>query len=844
MRSIVHYYGHKFFVGVKPQQRAIDALRKKHPEKEEEQVVIQLEWEKTRVFAFFSCFEDFYYYKSNVVRANRHFYALNRSYECEFIVSRFYADIEWITEMTPDPLAMQRLKMLQSVIREMIALVIGEAYNESLDAQEFFVIDHTRAKNGKMKNSFHMHFPVQFEHNAKGCMYDFVHQMVVPILKMNKLATVIGATEAENQFILDVGVYTKNRAFRILGSHKKNAQSKHDWPSLENMRLSVPCVSSTTPSEFPLITERMIADALVVFREKYNIETKAFKVKSAQSRIKSAMKAIPASFPGAVTHIQKLLNKHGATDTIVQEDGDHYRGVAGPEGARVCLISKQYGEHIVHSSNCCRITVSPSTGSVTYMCFSIRGKGHTRVENRMSRLIIGQIPDALLNRYRALQWQKSQAQGEIEGIDQRGRQLPRRFHLDDHEFIPNDDLCQMMDELEEKKAQVDKVPESMHEYSDCDLFDSDDEDGNIDASVLDLFDLSEEENGALLSQASNTSIADLFAPSPAAESQPDKCKTEVKLLLCNNHRLDDLLLDADAVKLIELKHVFPILRALAKLISTFNGVLNIIHDQPKEALVANLIFCLSCINTNVAWGSIPMSHARLIGAPHAVENRQECDRYLRSNATAICKHLTNVDVVCVPDDHGWITFVNGVLSEIEYHVSDSGVVEKNNCWVQSRVSAWDVLSGWLPKRSEKKVQFQPRPKKKKVLKQTKIVCTVKPDHSIPRQTLHNISKLPSAKKRVAYAQLDFGWIMQMLGFDDNRREVSTISAVRSWKRMMRVGEERIHSIDRRHLTNFSQYIGCQPVFSKITIELCRIARFLGIKVILSPNTNKLLMIKL
>ena len=817
MRETMKYYGHQFHMGKGSQTKAIEELIKRH-KIEDVQLVVQLERKKTRVFSFFPNFDDYYAYVANVPRSHRHFYPLDRSFACERVVSNWYCDIEWLTPMTRDAQTDKRLGFIKDTVKKMFVFVLGAEHAPAIEVTDFFTVDHTRTKKGKVKNSFHLHFPLCFEHNSKGCMYDFMHQMVFPLLQANELCTVRSDGE-EDQFVVDPGVYTKNRAFRGLGSHKIGSSKTVPLPTKEDMRKSTPCESIDAPKMFPVVTEVMIAEALQRFAPEYGFEIEEIKATTATARIKKEMKKIVPSFPGAVNVITQLMKDKGDTTTLVVEDGDHYRGIAPVGVGRECLIAKEHGEKIVHKSEKCRITVSAATGVVTYMCFSSRGKGHKRIENHMSRLEIGRVPDAMLNRFRELAWIRSQKKGEIEGLDPLGLPLPVPVEVKELDYIPDDDLLQHMAAFE--AAQHDE-----------------------------LFDVAQDASAGMCM------LDDLFSDAESDADDlvevDDEIMTKLTSIMDKNRHFIAVAQDNRA------KHEFcsgiaPVLSALVVLhflsieIKQFGGSLQLKTPRKEDAaFIAQLLFAICCMKSTVLWGAMPLANVRLRAAPYTDRNSNKCQRFLRHNCTRI-KSTLKIDRVRVPDDHEWSEFVGAVVRSIHCSVSADNVVVMDEAWAGCKLGIWSILCGWLPTRAPRfttVVETVPKQKKKKTLTQATLKCKKITKHTIPYQTLALITKMPPVKRLLAFAQVDFGWLMGELGFNDATHVVDCVTFKRLWRRVSIPGKTRIAEIDMRHQTNFHNWIGVDPNIPDVVECLKTIGKAINIGLRLSHPNNTISMIKL
>jgi hypothetical protein len=173
------------------------------------------------------------------------------------------------------------------------------------------------------KNSFHMYFSVTFKSNAKGCMADWVKLLLWPCLSED--ADMLCGGDP----IIDLGVYSKNRALRMPGSSKYAEAGRRPLPVLPSKEfaysirmgdhLGPPDVTSV---EVTGLLARRIPQTVGRGRPR--------------KRLRKRGVATPAR--GLEREIQDMLRAHGDEHTIVSFNGTRYRGDTDSEHGRKCLV--------------------------------------------------------------------------------------------------------------------------------------------------------------------------------------------------------------------------------------------------------------------------------------------------------------------------------------------------------------------------------------------------------------------------------------------------------------------------------------------------------------------------
>jgi hypothetical protein len=157
----------------------------------------------------------------------------------------------------------------------------------------------------------------------------------------------------DGQPIVDLVVYTKNRAFRLPGSSKYDPYKKLPVPTLEFLDQCI--ISTTLPSNVNYVPSLKAK--------------KASKASKASKRgVKRAASGKPKKKPTAIERTEEhkalvaLLRAHGDLDTEVVWTGALYMGVTHPTAGRKCLVGGEHNE----SDNCCLFV--DDKGDVLYHC--------------------------------------------------------------------------------------------------------------------------------------------------------------------------------------------------------------------------------------------------------------------------------------------------------------------------------------------------------------------------------------------------------------------------------------------------------------------------------------------
>jgi hypothetical protein len=151
-----------------------------------------------------------------------------RRYITDLFVSPLVLDVEWLSvDSLPDPHASQRMTTLKTAVLQ--ALELGSPAGFGTKERSIQVEHLGRKPKGKtqFKNSYHVVVPgAVFEHNARGCMKDFVQKVLwLELEKKWDVLFITGPTTADipkrpSTCILDTSVYTRGRQMRMPGCCK------------------------------------------------------------------------------------------------------------------------------------------------------------------------------------------------------------------------------------------------------------------------------------------------------------------------------------------------------------------------------------------------------------------------------------------------------------------------------------------------------------------------------------------------------------------------------------------------------------------------------------------------
>eukprot|EP00808_Paulinella_micropora_P012832 g73211.t1 len=285
-----------------------------------------------------------------------------------------YFDLEWLSA-SEDTSAEARL----SALREQTMLALQRLGHPLPAPPHMEVLCLTRpADGGAWKNSFHVTFPeVFFESNGEFGMKLFVAEQLLSRADMSssssssRLARPFHVDTAKEFYnyennskiagcILDTSVYSRNRAWRLLGSHKPGeaactVASRDGWlrhqhhdddeagpqPTLAQFLAHYP--NHLSPTGCLLVSDSAeVSDPRRACEAKRPARVKLSRLARdwVCNRLESMLRA--AGDPDSEVSVH--------SDPDLQQDNIIYRGKNGPRG-RVCLVQKARGQQCVHRHN-------------------------------------------------------------------------------------------------------------------------------------------------------------------------------------------------------------------------------------------------------------------------------------------------------------------------------------------------------------------------------------------------------------------------------------------------------------------------------------------------------------
>jgi hypothetical protein len=219
------------------------------------------------------------------------------------------------------------------------------------------------------KNSYHLVIPgAVFEHNATGCMGDFVKQVLWPELEKHKEMLWI---QPKNECIVDRAIYTRTRQIRMPGCSKFGGVGLQ-VATLEDLhRMRTSYYYAEQDRQTPVITMRMVAEMLPpppppppVKRRRENATSSNSSNSISPKRVKHV-----ASYAlcAALTAWLKAKGDHTST---VKPDGNVYLVMNPNAGsvARVCVCDPT--GQTTHMRNNGKITINENTRGAWFHCWS------------------------------------------------------------------------------------------------------------------------------------------------------------------------------------------------------------------------------------------------------------------------------------------------------------------------------------------------------------------------------------------------------------------------------------------------------------------------------------------
>jgi hypothetical protein len=311
-------------------------------------------------------------------------------------MSPFVCDVEWLSvDDIPDPRAEERITVLGTVVLQTLKLLVPEGFGTK-EASEIQVEYLGRKPAGKkqFKNSYHMVVPgAVFEHNAKGCMKDFVLKMLMPEIEKNKEMLWISKTDPKI-CILDKSIYSRGRQLRMPGCCKYGGVGLPLASPDELHRMRTSYYVPEMPVGTQIITEAMVAKLCVptplVSRNNKKKKNMKRNREAASSLCEEEQKGettpdqplrpnkkerreeATTIDKNMLAKVEAMLRFRGDRNSHVTPSGEYgqYRVTIASETDRVCGCDPT--GVTIHQNNGAKITVKESTGEVWLYCFSSR----------------------------------------------------------------------------------------------------------------------------------------------------------------------------------------------------------------------------------------------------------------------------------------------------------------------------------------------------------------------------------------------------------------------------------------------------------------------------------------
>ena len=205
--------GHSFW-RKKPNGKKVQEWVFRKADARKHKVCVVLEHHTGRLYTSFLDAQTFWKYYSEY-KGRRCFYWINRSHGQKDETSLLHFDIEWLSATAEDdPTTQERLQILKVAIEKGLPKPCKFTWER---------LGRLSPKgNHEWKNSWHLYAEdIIFKDNAQGSMRDFVRDKVWNKIKAHPLMR----CPVKGKPILDLGVYTKNRCWRVPGSTKGA-----EWP--------------------------------------------------------------------------------------------------------------------------------------------------------------------------------------------------------------------------------------------------------------------------------------------------------------------------------------------------------------------------------------------------------------------------------------------------------------------------------------------------------------------------------------------------------------------------------------------------------------------------------------
>ena len=369
------FFHHRFYYGKDSQARSFA-----YGDERKHTCFVKFQ-EDTHYYGSFIDAEAFWTYYSTTWNRPRRFFWLIRSFHIAEEGTPLYLDIEWTQGERDDKDAERKLEIIEQAIRHAF---------RARGFEEITILKETNLSRplagGIFKHSYHLFVPeIFFRHNAEGCMREFV---VTDIwerqLKSRAEMHYTKAGSMEAKPIVDLGVYTKNRAFRVPGSikwDKENKEGKNalSLPSREfflatrlssyrNVNIHIePQVAGQTANSTPQRRTRGQTQTGNSTRKKRTCD----ETQTTQG----------GEDPTIAAEIQQLLETKGDSFTrvVFNPSSGYYAGKTHPQAGRECLVCQRKHDH----ENCYFIIRHPD---VYYRCQAAKND-----QEKKKGVLLGQL---------------------------------------------------------------------------------------------------------------------------------------------------------------------------------------------------------------------------------------------------------------------------------------------------------------------------------------------------------------------------------------------------------------------------------------------------------------------
>ena len=188
-----------------------------------------------RLYGSVEDLRSFYELYKVIPQDKRCLYSINRSSSVPEEHTILHADIEWYSHGNePCKKAQARLVAFERAVEYSLRVKVGLKGEFRVYHENSSRVDDK--KPGIFKNSYHLYYTnVYFENNSETCMRPFVKQVLDlsdPLLTIQEHEQDYDLNEGDPS-IVDKGIYTKNRPFRLPGSHKCGSKQRVSFPSFE-----------------------------------------------------------------------------------------------------------------------------------------------------------------------------------------------------------------------------------------------------------------------------------------------------------------------------------------------------------------------------------------------------------------------------------------------------------------------------------------------------------------------------------------------------------------------------------------------------------------------------------